>query len=83
MALLFFQKTIFTPLYGLNFRFNVVYLIEEKSTGEKRIEAEVVDYNPIRSSAFLDLLHTAGFGDIQKMESGPNVQYTAIKGKST
>lgn len=76
---------VISVLYVLDYledliRFNVVYLIEEKSTGEKRIEVEVVDYNPIRSSVFLDLLEKAGFGDIQKIESGPNVLYIAIKG---
>ena len=60
-------------------RFNVVYLIEEKSTGEKRIEVEAVDYNPIRSYVFMELLNEAGFVDIQKAECGPNVQYTAAK----
>ena len=60
-------------------RFNIVYLIEDKASGEKNMEVEVVDYNPIRRETFLILLKSAGFVDISSKETG-NVTYTAKRG---
>jgi SAM-dependent methyltransferase len=42
-------------------RFNVIYLIENMETGEKHMENESVDYNPIKRADFLAYLEDAGF----------------------
>jgi len=60
-------------------RFNIVYLIEDKLSGTKNMEVEIVDYNPIKSELFIDLLKETGFIDIEKKEIGPNIHFTAIK----
>ena len=46
-------------------RFNIVYLIENVETGEKYMEQESVDYNPIRQADFVAHLKEAGFVDIE------------------
>ena len=43
------------------------------------MEVEIVDYNPIKSELFIDLLKETGFIDIEKKEIGPNIHFTAIK----
>jgi glycine/sarcosine N-methyltransferase len=60
-------------------RFNVVYLIEEKSSGHKSIEVEIIDYNPIKSEVFVNLLKEVGFISIEKKEMGPNLHFIAFK----
>ena len=42
-------------------RFNIVYLIENIETGEKYMERESVDYNPIKRVDFIEYLKEAGF----------------------
>lgn len=77
---------IVSVLYVLDYlqdriRFNVVYLTKDKDTGAEEIDVEAVDYNPIRSSVFVDMLTRVGYMDIQVTEQGPNIQYTAVKQK--
>ena len=78
---------IVSVLYVLDYlqdriRFNVVYLTKDKDTGAEEIDVEAVDYNPIRSSVFVDMLTRVGYMDIQVTEQGPNIQYTAVKQKT-
>ena len=60
-------------------RFNIVYLIEDLLTGDKHMEVESVDYNPIRREFFLNLLSKAGFKKIEVLEDGFGLEYIAIK----
>jgi len=46
-------------------RFNIVYLIENIKTGEKFMEQESVDYNPIKKADFIARLKQAGFINIE------------------
>ena len=46
-------------------RFNIVYLIENIETGEKHMEQEPVDYNPIKRADFLSYLEDAGFVKVE------------------
>ena len=59
--------------------FNVVYLIEDKSSGEKSMEVEVSDYYPIRRSVFENLLREAGFVNIEIIEKGSNIHFVGYK----
>jgi len=63
-------------------RFNVVYLMENLETGEKRMEQEAVDYNPIQKENFTQYLQNAGFCDITVRENDRNICYIAQKGVS-
>ena len=58
-------------------RFNVLYLIEDLTTGKKHMETESVDYNPIRKTQFMDLLTEAGFRKILVEGNDRNIQYAA------
>jgi SAM-dependent methyltransferase len=58
-------------------RFNIVYLIENIETGEKHMEQETVDYNPILRDDFISYLKEAGFRKINVM--GDNGCYIAQK----
>ncbi len=69
---------VFDYLPGL-IKFNVVYLVENPSTGERKMEVEVVDYNPVSRDVFVQLMEQAGFADVQAIECGPNILYTAVK----
>ena len=60
-------------------RFNIVYLIEDKSTGIKNMEVEVIDYNPIKSELFTYLLKETGFINIEQKEVGSNIHFIAMK----
>lgn len=60
-------------------RFNVVYLIEDLVTGKKSMDVETIDYNPIGTKHFVDLLKEAGFRDIEFYEVGANVHFKAIR----
>lgn len=62
-------------------RFNVVYLIEDKCTGNKSMEVEVIDYNPIKSDLFTNLLKQTGFITIEQQEIGSNIHFIAYKPK--
>jgi hypothetical protein len=46
-------------------RFNIVYLIENIETGEKHMEQESVEYNPIKKSDFIAYLKETGFTDVE------------------
>jgi glycine/sarcosine N-methyltransferase len=75
---------IVSILYVLDYlddivRFNVVYLIDDKSSGNKSMEVEVSDYNPVKRTVFVNLLKEAGFINIEKREIGPNIHFTAFK----
>ena len=69
---------VFDYLPGL-IKFNVVYLVENPSTGERKMEVEVVYYNPVSRDVFVQLMEQAGFADVQAIECGPNILYTAVK----
>ncbi|KKI91468.1 hypothetical protein WQ54_14435 [Bacillus sp. SA1-12] len=60
-------------------RFNIVYLIEDKNSGNKSMEVESVDYNPIKSEIFKKLLLEARFKEIEVLEDDHNLQYIAKK----
>ncbi|MBH1940907.1 class I SAM-dependent methyltransferase [Mobilitalea sibirica] len=60
-------------------RFNVVYLVEDKTSGEKSMEVEVSDYYPIKSAVFVDLLKEAGFINIEIIEKGSNIHFIGYK----
>lgn len=60
-------------------RFNILYLIEDLKTGEKRMETESVDYNPVRKAQFMGLLRKAGFKKISVEENNRNIRYVAEK----
>jgi len=45
--------------------FNIVYLIENIETGEKRMEQESVEYNPIKKADFLIYLKETGFTNVE------------------
>jgi len=60
-------------------RFNIVYLIENIETGEKRMEQESVDYNPILKDDFISHLKNAGFVKIDVEENNNNIRYIAQK----
>ena len=46
-------------------RFNIIYLIENIETGEKYMEQESVDYNPIKRADFIAYFEEAGFTDVE------------------
>ena len=60
-------------------RFNLVYLIENIVTGEKHMENQSVDYNPIQKYHFKQILSNAGFTNIVTNESNNNIIYIAKK----
>lgn len=75
---------IVSILYVLDYlddvvRFNVIYLIDDTISGNKSMEVEVSDYNPIKSTVFTDLLREAGFINIEKKEMGFNIQFIAFR----
>ncbi|MCL2095832.1 MAG: class I SAM-dependent methyltransferase [Oscillospiraceae bacterium] len=45
-------------------RFNIIYLIENMETGEKHMEQETVDYNPIKKADFIKYLKETGFVNV-------------------
>ena len=53
-------------------KFNIVYLIENIETGEKHMEQETVDYNPIKRDDFLEYLKEAGFIKVDMMKGNRN-----------
>ncbi|MCL2884304.1 MAG: class I SAM-dependent methyltransferase [Oscillospiraceae bacterium] len=69
---------VFDYLPGV-IRFNLVYLIENMKTGEKHMESESVDYNPIKKADFLCALHNAGFKNVEVNESDRSISYLAVK----
>ena len=60
-------------------RFNIVYLIENIETGEKCMEQESVDYNPIKKEDFLKHLKETGFIKIEVKEDDGSIFYIAQK----
>ena len=60
-------------------KFNIVYLIEDTSSGEKKMEVESVDYNPIKKESFLRLLTESGFKNIEVLNDGFGLEYIARK----
>lgn len=60
-------------------RFNVVYLIEDKSTGNKSMEVEIIDYNPIKSELFTKLLKETGFINVKQQVIGANIHFIVKK----
>ena len=51
-------------------RYNIVYLIENMQTGEKTMEQESVDYNPIKQADFISHLKKAGFVNVEVADAG-------------
>lgn len=62
-------------------QFNVVYLILDKASGERKMEVESVEYNPIGKDLFLKLLNETGFKDISVKDTRTNYIFTAIRDK--
>lgn len=60
-------------------RFNILYLIEDLATGEKRMETESVDYNPIQKQQFINMLAQTGFRNIIVEEDITDIHYFAEK----
>ena len=60
-------------------RFNIVYLIENIETGEKHMEQESVDYNPIKKDEFTAHLKDAGFVQTDVAEDAGSICYIARK----
>lgn len=60
-------------------RFNVIYLIEDLKTGEKHMEFESVDYNPIKKNDFVKMLTQVGFKNIVIDENKRDIHYIAEK----
>lgn len=60
-------------------RFNILYLIEDLATGEKRMETESVDYNPIQKQQFINMLTQTGFRNIIVEEDITDIHYFAEK----
>jgi len=72
----------YSILYVLDYlpgliRYNIVYLMENLETGEKRMEYESVDYNPIRKDDFLAHLKAAGFAKVDVEENQSRIMYIA------
>jgi|SRR5690554_5288149 len=62
-------------------RFNVVYLIEDRDTGDQAMDVEIIDYNPIKSELFTSLLKETGFINIDQEEIGADIYFKAYKPK--
>jgi len=60
-------------------RFNLVYLIENIESGEKFMEQEAVDLNPIKKDDFLAHLKNVGFANIDVEDNDTNIRYIARK----
>jgi len=72
----------YSILYVLDYltdliRFNIVYLMENLETGEKRMDHESVDYNPIKKVDFLAHLESAGFAKVIVEENQSRICYIA------
>ncbi|MHB8063692.1 MAG: class I SAM-dependent methyltransferase [Ruminiclostridium sp.] len=61
-------------------QFNVVYLIFDKASGERKMEVDTTVYNPIGKDLFLRLLNETGFKDISVKDTITNYLFTAIRG---
>ena len=77
----------YSILYVLDYfidlvRFNLVYLIENIHTGQKHMETQSVDYNPIQKDHFIYLLSVSGFTNIITNENNNSIIYIAEKNKS-
>ncbi|OJU16544.1 MAG: hypothetical protein BGN88_03560 [Clostridiales bacterium 43-6] len=60
-------------------RFHIVYLIENLETGEKHMETETVDYNPIQRDSLITALKKAGFQAVSTDENDTNITYICGK----
>lgn len=60
-------------------QFNVVYLIFDKASGERKMEVECVENNPIGKDLFLRLLNETGFKEVSVKDTGTNYIFTAIR----
>jgi SAM-dependent methyltransferase len=60
-------------------RFNAIFLLENVETGEKRMEQEFIDCNPIKKSNFLAQLKGAGFAKIEIIGKETSIRYIAQK----
>lgn len=62
-------------------QFNIIYLIFDKTSGERKMEVESVEYNPIGKDLFLRLLNDTGFKNISIKDTATNYIFTAIRDK--
>lgn len=56
-----------------------MYLIEDLETGEKAMETESVDYNPLSKTHFTHLLMRVGFRKVITREEEHNLIYICEK----
>lgn len=60
-------------------RFNILYIIENLKNGNKHMETESVDYNPILKDKFISMLKNVGFINVFADETAGDINYICEK----